>query len=141
MSKKTYAAYGSNMNLGQMALRCPTAKVIGKGYVEGYELLFRGSWNMAVATIEKKKGSRVPIVLWEIEPSDETELDRYEGYPFLYKKEDIKVKTEKGTVEAMAYIMNGGRSIGVPCLSYLNTIAAGYEAAGYDKKALYKRNQ
>jgi hypothetical protein len=33
-------AYGSNLNLGQMAYRCPTAKVYGKGMLLDYQLLF-----------------------------------------------------------------------------------------------------
>ena len=40
--RKKYIAYGSNLNLGQMARRCPTARVIGKGEIKDHELLFRG---------------------------------------------------------------------------------------------------
>ena len=42
MSKKLYIAYGSNLNLKQMKYRCPTAKLVGKGVVENYELQFKG---------------------------------------------------------------------------------------------------
>ncbi len=136
MKKTIYAAYGSNMNIEQMKLRCPTAKVIDKGYIENYELLFRGSWNCAVATIEKKSGCRVPVVLWRLEPPDEAALDRYEGYPFLYRKESIKVKTDSKSIEAMVYIMNEGRGLGSPSSYYLEIIALGYEAAGFDKATL-----
>ncbi len=37
-----YAAYGSNMNLRQMALRCPSAEILGSGVLENYKLTFRG---------------------------------------------------------------------------------------------------
>ena len=40
---KYYIAYGSNMNLKQMAERCPTAERIGIGKVKNYELQFKGS--------------------------------------------------------------------------------------------------
>lgn len=43
MSNKLYFAYGSNINLSQMAYRCPDAKVVEPVVLEGYELLFRGS--------------------------------------------------------------------------------------------------
>ena len=44
MSKKRYyLAYGSNLNKAQMQKRCPGAKPIGKGLLEGYELFFKGS--------------------------------------------------------------------------------------------------
>lgn len=45
MGRRTrlYMAYGSNMNLEQMADRCRTAEVVGKGILKNYELLFRGA--------------------------------------------------------------------------------------------------
>ena len=51
---KLYFAYGSNINLDQMAYRCPDAQVVGPVKLEGWELLFRGS---GVATISPKKGA------------------------------------------------------------------------------------
>ena len=51
---RLYIAYGSNLNLPQMAHRCPTAKVVGASEDKGYELLFRGGRHGAVATIEPK---------------------------------------------------------------------------------------
>ena len=35
-----YAAYGSNMNLEQMAFRCPYSVVVGKGMINNYKLKF-----------------------------------------------------------------------------------------------------
>ena len=45
MTGRRYIAYGSNLNRGQMALRCPDAKVVGTGEIKDYELLFRGNRN------------------------------------------------------------------------------------------------
>ena len=42
MSGTLYFAYGSNINLNQMAVRCPDAKVVEPAVLENYELLFRG---------------------------------------------------------------------------------------------------
>lgn len=78
---KLYIAYGSNMNLQQMAYRCPTAKVKGVGSIIGWNLVFRGNSGGAVATIETYKKGNVPVVIWDIKPNDEKALDRYEGYP------------------------------------------------------------
>lgn len=85
MGRRTrlYMAYGSNMNLEQMADRCRTAEVVGKGILKNYELLFRGARHGAVATVEPREGSSVPVVLWEIGAWDEVALDCYEGYPRL----------------------------------------------------------
>lgn len=59
--RKKYIAYGSNLNLEQMARRCPTAKVIGAGEIRDHELLFRGYPKSAVATVEPK---REPVFLF-----------------------------------------------------------------------------
>ena len=57
---KLYFAYGSNINLDQMAYRCPAAQVVGPVVLEGYELLFRGNASgNGVATIKPKEGQQV----------------------------------------------------------------------------------
>ena len=43
MTERLYFAYGSNINLEQMAIRCPAAQVVGPAVLDGYELLFRGN--------------------------------------------------------------------------------------------------
>ena len=56
--KKRYIAYGSNMDEGQMAHRCPAARLLGQTEVEGYRLLFKGSLTGAYATIEPQEGKQ-----------------------------------------------------------------------------------
>ena len=142
MTGRRYIAYGSNLNRAQMALRCPDAKVVGTGEIKDYELLFRGNRNGAVATVEPKKGESVPVLIWEISPRDEFNLDRYEGYPTFYYKKDIKVQYKgirtgnRRTVTAFAYIMHEERQIGVPSLFYLNTCLDGYDTFYFDKQIL-----
>ena len=41
MKEKLYIAYGSNINLEQMAHRCPSSKVVGTAMLQGYELQFK----------------------------------------------------------------------------------------------------
>ena len=84
---KLYVAYGSNLNIAQMALRCPTARIHGTGQLNNWELIYRGSPVNSYATIHRKSGSRVPVVVWEIQEADEQSLDRYEGYPRFYFKQ------------------------------------------------------
>lgn len=133
MKKETlYIAYGSNLNLTQMAYRCPTAEVIGTSEIKDYEMLFRGSRSSAVATVEPLIGARVPVLLWKIRPQDELALDRYEGYPNFYRKELFPVELSGRSVKAMVYIMNDGRPFGAPSDYYLNTILEGYHSAGFD---------
>jgi gamma-glutamylcyclotransferase (GGCT)/AIG2-like uncharacterized protein YtfP len=137
MSSKTlYIAYGSNLNLPQMAQRCPTAKVVGTSEIRDYELLFRGSRHSAVATVEPSKGGSVPVLLWTLKDNDLRSLDHYEGYPNFYRKEILEVELKGKTVPAMVYIMNDGHPFGSPSDYYLNTIMEGYQSAGFDTEIL-----
>jgi gamma-glutamylcyclotransferase (GGCT)/AIG2-like uncharacterized protein YtfP len=135
-SKTLYIAYGSNLNLQQMAFRCPTAKVIGASKIKDYELLFRGGRRGSVATIEPLKGGHVPVLLWELKEKDLQALDRYEGYPHFYRKEILDVELNGKTISAMVYIMNDGHPFGSPSDYYLNAIMEGYKSAGFDTEYL-----
>jgi len=135
---KLYVAYGSNLNLAQMANRCPTARILGSSAMVGWRLLFRGAHGNAVATVARCAGSRVPVLVWEITPTDEAALDRYEGFPFLYRKERVKVKLDGETVTAMVYIMNDGHPLAQPSCYYYTSILEGYKAAGFDTNTLRK---
>ena len=128
MGNKIYAAYGSNMNLEQMKHRCPKAKVICKGELQGYKLTFRGR-KTGVANIERSNKARVPIVLWEITKECELALDRYENYPMLYKKEVVEISTPDGERTAMLYVMvrqYQGMPV-MPSEHYFGIIRQGYK--------------
>jgi len=133
MSKKRlYIAYGSNLNMAQMALRCPTARPVGTAAIEGYELLFRGTGQHGVATIEPREGSSVPVLVWDIKEKDELALDRYEAYPTLYGKQMMGIVVDGKAVSAMVYVMVPGLEAGFPTQSYLDIIIEGYRNAGFD---------
>lgn len=124
---KLYIAYGSNLHLEQMAYRCPDAKVLCKGIIEDYTLVFRGSKTGAYATVIPKKGDHVPVVIWKISEDDERSLDRYEGFPTFYYKKNLRVKIDRGDrFEAMAYIMFDEAKPGIPTMRYLETCSQGY---------------
>jgi gamma-glutamylcyclotransferase (GGCT)/AIG2-like uncharacterized protein YtfP len=122
-----YIAYGSNLNLKQMARRCPTATVVGTGWVPNYQLTFRG-----VATLEPMEGARTPVGVWEIDKRAEAALDIYEGYPHLYRKEMVKVECNGEIMECMVYLMNTGKP-SLPNMYYYNTIQEGYRDVGLDE--------
>ena len=131
-----YIAYGSNLNLEQMARRCPTAEVVKAAFLHNFRLMFRGK-NTAVATIEKHKGSKVPVLIWRLQPSDEQALDIYEGYPHLYRKETLRITVNGRRVQAMVYIMNESHHpYDTPSRSYFETIRQGYKEAGFDDRIL-----
>lgn len=142
MEKRYYIAYGSNLNVRQMRMRCPSARIIGTSVLKDYELLFKGSKTGSYLTIEKCETGTVPIVIWEVTAQDEKALDRYEGYPNFYYKRELKVKY-KGirtgkhrTVTAFVYIMHEDRPIGIPSIPYMQTCIQGYDDFGFDRLVL-----
>lgn len=62
--KRFYIAYGSNLNVRQMRMRCPDAVIIGTAFIPDYRLLFKGSKSGNYLTIEPHSGSRVPVAVW-----------------------------------------------------------------------------
>ena len=140
--KRYYIAYGSNLNIRQMRIRCPHARVIGTAVINDYELLFKGSRTGAYLTIEPKEGGEVPVAVWEVTESDETALDRYEGYPVFYYKKKwnlISGASAPGKIrrrKCFVYIMHEERKIGVPSLSYVSTCLQGYISFGFDEHYL-----
>jgi len=129
---KLYVAYGSNLNLTQMALRCPTARIYDAGILNNWELVYRGRSGNSHATIERRKGSIVPVLIWEIYSADEYRLDIYEGFPHYYFKQNVMVKTSSGTRKAMVYIMDKRMVPGTPSKNYIETIRQGYRDNGFD---------
>lgn len=135
--ERLYIAYGSNLNLEQMQRRCPTAEVVGTTTLRNWRLWFRGSSHSAVATIERGQGFHVPVLVWRLQPQDELALDRYEGWPTLYRKDRLRLTLNGQRVYAMVYLMNRlGRPYGAPSAYYLHTICQGYRSAGFDLSVL-----
>lgn len=129
---KLYIAYGSNMDEKQMRYRCPDSKVIGTGMVEGYGLLFKGGMNHAYATIEPRKDSSIPVLVWEISERDEQRLDRYEGYPRFYYKKEIRVEVNGEQKKAMVYIMDERNPRNCPSEEYYQILEIAYQKFNFD---------
>ena len=122
-----YIAYGSNMVADQMAVRCPDARLIGTGYITGARLEF-----YLHATVEKTGDmrNRVPVAVWEISDRDERNLDRYEGYPSYYIKEEWTVRMADGSeISGMIYLMKMIRQ-SPPHAQYYDGIANAYRRLG-----------
>lgn len=130
--KQLYIAYGSNINLEQMAYRCPHSKVVGTSEIKDFELEFRG-----VATIVPKENASVPVLIWELDEKDLPTLNRYEGWPRLYRQEKMPFELDGKSYKGMAYLMNHGE-IAPPSQQYYNTILQGYRENGLDESYLQK---
>lgn len=141
-AKRYYIAYGSNLNVRQMRMRCPHATILGTADLKGWELLFKGSKTGSYLTIEEKDGGAVPVVIWEVTESDEAALDRYEGFPDFYYKKEIRLQYKgirsgrRRTVTAFAYIMHEDRPIGIPGDYYMDVCLEGYDIFFFDRNVL-----
>jgi hypothetical protein len=123
--KRLYFAYGSNLNMAQMAIRSPNAKPLGSAYFPGWRLVFRGVADIEIGEPE----DLLPVGIWEIGPEDEAALDRYEGVSSgLYRQVMIN--------GMMTYRMNSG-GYRDPSPLYFKTILDGYRDFGLDESELY----
>ena len=103
---------------------------VGTSEIKGYELEFRG-----VATIVLKENASVPVLIWELDDRDLPILNRYEGWPRLYRQEKMPFELDGKSCESMAYLMNHG-IISPPSTQYYNTILQGYRENGLDESYL-----
>ena len=131
-----YIAYGPNLNTAEMARQCPTAMRLGASELKDYRLVFRGKQGEAVAKVEPLKGGRVPVMVWELTPDDETALDRCEGFPLRCRKETVTIALNRKRVKAMAYILNEGVPLGLPSRHYYGLVSQGYRDASFDERVL-----
>lgn len=124
-------AYGSNLNVEQMARRCPDAEPLGRLRLKGWQLVFRG-----VADVIREDGAICYGGVWRITPRCEVALDAYEGIGSgMYRKEYIRIKpTKLGETEMLVYVMNS-TGIMPPSRYYLNVIKQGYRDHSMPKGA------
>ena len=134
--KRYYIAYGSNLSVEQMAVRCPDAKIVGTAVLKNWKLVFK-----VHADIEPCEGRVVPVLVWEISEDDEKKLDLYEGFPSYYIKRELQVMVtdlngkHSKKVIAMVYTMTEGHSIRLPT-KYYDVLAEGYERFGFNRYQL-----
>ena len=123
-----YIAYGPNMSRLQMSLCCPSAKLLGTGYLLNHRLEF-----YMYATVEhsRAKGARVPVVVWEIDESHEQQLNHYEESTRYYTKGRRTVKMKDGSeIEGMICLMNIKRRR-PPAFDYYKSILFAYISMGF----------
>jgi len=96
-----YFAYGANMDVGAMAVRCPRSKALCPARLPRHRLaVMREGWLTAV----RDPRSTVHGVLWDLALADVATLDRYEGLPRgIYIKLAQPVVAERGPRQAIVY--------------------------------------
>ncbi|CZT46304.1 uncharacterized protein RSE6_06714 [Rhynchosporium secalis] len=108
---RLYFAYGSNLSLSQMSLRCPTATYHSLAVLRGWKWIIgtRGYANIVYTSIRRddergkdggkemkgggeEGGDRVYGILYVLQEEDESALDIAEGVPSAYEKVDLGVE-------------------------------------------------
>nr|WP_090275641.1 poly-gamma-glutamate hydrolase family protein [Mycolicibacterium komanii]CRL68667.1 phage-related replication protein [Mycolicibacterium komanii] len=116
-----YFAYGSNLNVSQMALRCPDAVDPRPARLADHDWLIN---ERGVATVEPFDGSEVHGVLWQLSDHDLAVVDSAEGVPVRYRRDRLTVHTDDGPAEAWVYIDHRVEP-GPPRAGYLERIIDG----------------
>lgn len=93
-----YFGYGSNLWLHQMSIRCPTSKYLGVARLNNFKWIIndRGYANVVQLPSTTSPSPSTDFshvvfgLVYSLEPADEERLDRNEGVPHAYTKEDLE---------------------------------------------------
>jgi len=111
MNKIYYYAYGSNMSEQRMIDRGLTPLNKQIGYLEEFKFLINKKSfknpSMGFANVIPDENSTVEGVLYEVYESDIKKLDKFEGFPNHYGKEQLNIRLSNGSyVKGVVYIAN-----------------------------------
>jgi gamma-glutamylcyclotransferase (GGCT)/AIG2-like uncharacterized protein YtfP len=120
-----YFAYGANMDVAAMAMRCPGAKVIGIARLPRHRFFITADGYVSVM---RAPNSTVHGVLWELVLSNVRALDRFEEVDRgLYAKIQQPVICETGPRRALVYVgLNAAP--GKPRPGYMEEVLASAQA-------------
>jgi gamma-glutamylcyclotransferase (GGCT)/AIG2-like uncharacterized protein YtfP len=126
-----YFAYGSNMDLRQMARRCRGARPVGPALLRDHKLTFTWDshfWEGGVGHVEPSEGGLVWGVLWDCTPEHIAALDAYERVDDgVYVRANVIVEHDGTTTEALVYLAND-TGYKAPSKRYLRTLVRGARA-------------
>ena len=144
VSNKCFA-YGSNLDLIQMKIRCPSSKIISKGSLSDYRLDFNrysSGWGGGVADVIPANGSEVWGLVFELSDNDMDRLDFYEGCykdrTSLYERSKVVINTPKGPIpDVWLYTVVEKQKFEAPTAKYLGIIKMA--AARWNFPSIYQR--
>ncbi|MBM3568961.1 MAG: gamma-glutamylcyclotransferase [Alphaproteobacteria bacterium] len=119
---RLYFAYGSNMDLEQMAERCPGSRALGPARLDHWTLF---PMSQGYATIQPRRGQAVHGVLWELLPADERVLDGYEGVSGgWYVKRMVTTRPPSGRARRALVYVGSNKVEGSPKRPYWDLVLA-----------------
>jgi gamma-glutamylcyclotransferase len=134
-------AYGSNLDLSQMLVRCPTAVPTCRATLAHHALAFGGysaRWGGAVASLVRARGATAEGVIFRVTGADVARLDGYEGVPFAYQRITRWVVDDRGRrVRVQLYLQSQARfRRELPGRRYFAVLWRAYGLWGLDRQAL-----
>lgn len=147
-----YFAYGSNLDLLQMQLRCPDAQFVSTAKLDGYRICFpRKSFvrDCAVISIEPSMSECVWGALYEMDGTDIARLDEREGFDKrrdrslnAYNRMTVRVEVaDEHAVVAEVYVAVPTPDPGLPSPHYVGYLVASAAECGLPKSHLIKLAQ
>ncbi|KAL2878297.1 hypothetical protein SGCOL_006549 [Colletotrichum sp. CLE4] len=133
---RLYFAYGSNLSPTQMSLRCPASTPLGLAHLPNHTFIInsRRYANVvpngpvdaphppsAVPATDTAPAPGVYGILYALPPQDEATLDRCEGVPHSYQKQELAVKVVNFTPAGTAAAVNLTPGSNVTALVYVDT--------------------
>ena len=95
-----YFTYGSNQATSRALERIPNARDLGPAVLRDYRLVERH-----YADIDYEPGAVVYGVVYLIGPEQLARLDRFEGYPTIYRRHWVQVELDNALAKALVYEM------------------------------------
>lgn len=134
-----YFAYGSNISANRMTNERKINFINRKfSILENYKLVFnkvsKKNEHLGFANIIKCDNSIVEGVLYELNDSDISIIDKFEGAPLHYERKIVEVLCDNIKVNAIVYIANSNmiKYNIKPDKSYLNYILEGKDVFSDD---------
>jgi gamma-glutamylcyclotransferase len=122
MGSVLYFAYGSNLDVDQMLMRCPTARPLVRARLRDHRLEFTHlsrRWGGGAADILPHPGESVWGALYVLDPADLAKLDRFEGG---YERLEVRVEDGDGGVRsAVTYTVRSKASF-APTAEYVSKL-------------------
>lgn len=136
-----YFAYGSNMDIQQMRMRCPGAEVVGIGVLVDQALCFSRhsvSRDCGVASITPRPGGEVLGVVYRLSAGDLARLDSYEDFVTgraaelnSYNRMEIEVLVDGRPCVAQTYVAVTQDGAFRPNAAYLRHLLDGASLHGF----------
>lgn len=123
VTRSFYFAYGSNLLLKQMTIRCPECEVYGIGRLDGYKWIIN---SRGYANIIKSSNDFVLGTVYSITKADEYSLDTFEGVSSkCYEKFILQIRVDNSEIPCLVYV-DPKTDVGTPNFEYIKRLNKGF---------------